>query len=126
MTKTTRRKLLQWGGTALAMAGLTLGLTTTTASANGTNGTYKFCARGTYTSFARYVPTAAEAASGVGGMSTALVLPGHCASIRMDGQHAVDIYLEYDDGGVKLLGRAWYQANIATAGYKSTAYWYFF
>ncbi|MCX5400482.1 hypothetical protein [Streptomyces sp. NBC_00102] len=126
MMRTTRRKLLQWGGTALAMAGLTLGLTATTASANGTNGTYKFCSYGTYKSFAQYVPTAAEAASGLSGLSTVIVLPGQCIPIKMDGQHAVDIYLEYDDGGQVLLGRAWYQANIATAGYKSTAYWYFF
>ncbi|MEU3516865.1 hypothetical protein ABZ770_16520 [Streptomyces sp. NPDC006654] len=43
----------------------------------------------------------------------------------MDGS-AVDVYMIYDDGGKKNLGRAWYQANIATTGYKSTAGWHFF
>ncbi|MCX5400483.1 hypothetical protein [Streptomyces sp. NBC_00102] len=124
MTKTSRRKLLQWSATTLAMAGLTLGLTTTTASANGTDGWYQFCARGTYVSVVQTVVTDAEAAQGFIGRKV-LAMPGQCVSIYRDAS-PVDIFLRYDDGGEKLLGRAWYQANIATAGYKSTANWYFF
>ncbi|MCX5400485.1 hypothetical protein [Streptomyces sp. NBC_00102] len=151
--KSKRHKLLRWGATALAMAGLTLGLTTTTASANGTNGWYQLCSRGTYKAFAEYVVEgntnasyltgfvgarvtgggSSTSTSSVAGsltspaspMRTFIAYPGKCVPIYMDG-NPVDVYLQYDDGGQVNLGRAWYQANIATAGYKSSPSWYFF
>ncbi|GHF24759.1 hypothetical protein GCM10018772_58220 [Streptomyces fumanus] len=94
-----------------------------TASANGVPGAYMLCSQGTYSSFIQQVGE--PSSDGWEPLRSFTAHPGECVPIYLGG-NPVDVYLRYDDGGVKNLGRAWYQANIATTGYKSTASWHFF
>ncbi|HEY5835605.1 hypothetical protein [Streptomyces sp.] len=97
-----------------------------TAHATGDNGWYQFCARGTYTTYAHQASYQVNATTWTTAWSTAPLRPGQCTSVHLRG-YPVDIYLVYDDGGEKKIGAsASYQANIAAAGYKANAYWYYY
>ncbi|MFJ4153071.1 hypothetical protein ACIP10_36705 [Streptomyces galbus] len=141
--KLKRRNPLRWTATALAAASLALMTSAGVASANGTNGTYQLCSRGTYQAFIQYgggdvatrplQPVSGTASSplktntltSLTPMRSYIAYPGQCVPITLDGS-PVDVYLRYDNGGEVKLGTAWWQGNIATAGYKSGPYWYYF
>ncbi|MFD9053486.1 hypothetical protein [Streptomyces zaomyceticus] len=117
------RNVLRGVVTAVAAAAVAIGMSAGTASANGTTGWYKLCSKGTYMSYIEYGVQGSSRPESGG--TSFIAFPGQCVPIYMDGT-PVDVYMEYDNGGRKNLGRAWYQANIATTGYKATAAWSFF
>jgi hypothetical protein len=121
--KFVSRKLFRSAAMVAAIAGLAVGATAATASANGTNGQYQLCSRGTYASIVDYDVNVKPGDPRRG--TSYIATPGQCVPIYMDGG-PVNVYMIYDNGSQKLLGTAWYQANIATTGYKSTAGWTFF
>ncbi|MER8225752.1 hypothetical protein ABTZ58_35460 [Streptomyces sp. NPDC094143] len=120
-----RGKLARRAAVAMAVAGLAVGMTSGTASADGTNGIYKLCSRGTFMSYIKYGVEGQPPGSATIGAESTVALPGTCVPIVMNGS-PVDVYMLYDNGGSKNLGRAWWQGNIETKGYKSTASWGFF
>lgn len=93
-------------------------------SANGTDGDYWLCSLGTYPSYVKYADP--DGAGPATGMNSVVANPGRCVSIYLDGT-PVEVYILWDAGGSTKIGEsAWYQANIATKGYKATRYWEYF
>lgn len=121
MRTSRRRTLMARIGAVTAVTAAAFATAAPNASANGTDGWYKLCSQGTYQSFVKYPDP--DGSGPATGRSSALARPGQCVPIYLDGR-PMEVYVAWDAGGwTKIGSSAWYQADIATKGYKANPYW---
>ncbi|MEU9383236.1 hypothetical protein AB0D38_20610 [Streptomyces sp. NPDC048279] len=61
----------------------TVGIATSSATPNGTNGWYQLCSQGTYSSEVQYADP--DGSGPATGMTSVVAMPGQCVPIHLDG-----------------------------------------